>query len=166
MLKDKKAFTLIELLVVVAIIGILAAVGVVAYNGYTSSAKASAVKSNHALAVKLIMAQLTRANIDNTIESWNTSTNKCEFRNASTASNAFEANFNYAFSCLNNDPQYTNPFNSTDNEGAFWQYNAVPTTQYVGRTACNYKQDDNKIYCNSRYGTEANDILSTIINEP
>ena len=34
-----KAFTLIELLVVVAIIGTLSAVGVVAYNGYTNSAK-------------------------------------------------------------------------------------------------------------------------------
>ena len=52
---NKKGFTLIELLVVVAIIGILAAVGVVAYSGYTSSAKKSAVKANHKKVVKYIM---------------------------------------------------------------------------------------------------------------
>ena len=50
--KNDKAFTLIELLVVVAIIGILAAVGVVAYNGYTNSAKVSVSKSNHNTVVK------------------------------------------------------------------------------------------------------------------
>ena len=48
MKKNSKGFTLIELLVVVAIIGILAAVGVVAYNGYTASAKKNAVKTMHA----------------------------------------------------------------------------------------------------------------------
>ena len=57
-----KAFTLIELLVVVAIIGILAAVGVVAYNGYTGAAKVSATKSNYKTVIKYMRAELTKCN--------------------------------------------------------------------------------------------------------
>ena len=49
---EQKGFTLIELLVVVAIIGILAAVGVVAYNGYTASAKKATIKTNYNNIVK------------------------------------------------------------------------------------------------------------------
>ena len=59
----KNAFTLIELLVVVAIIGILAAVGVVAYNGYTSAAKKNATKAIHANMVKYIGSELAKCNL-------------------------------------------------------------------------------------------------------
>jgi type IV pilus assembly protein PilA len=58
-----KAFTLIELLVVVAIIGILAAVGVVSFGGFTGSAKINSTKANHAQAARLIQAELKKCEI-------------------------------------------------------------------------------------------------------
>ena len=66
MKKREKGFTLIELLVVVAIIGILAAVGVVAYSGYTTGAKKSATKSNQAAVVKYISAELKKCDLGET----------------------------------------------------------------------------------------------------
>ena len=67
-LKISKGFTLIELLVVVAIIGILAAVGVVAYNGYTASAKEKVCVNNFKLWSKLIKEKYTLCQLQETIE--------------------------------------------------------------------------------------------------
>ena len=52
--KILKGFTLIELLVVVAIIGVLSAIGVVAYGKYTTSAKIAATKKQHQTVVDFI----------------------------------------------------------------------------------------------------------------
>ena len=45
-LKDQKGFTIVELLIVIVVIGILAAIVIVAYTGITQRANANAAKAN------------------------------------------------------------------------------------------------------------------------
>lgn len=65
--QKRSAFTLIELLIVVAILGILAAVGIPMYQGYQDSAKYNATRSNFSNASSFIAAELTKCGISETM---------------------------------------------------------------------------------------------------
>jgi prepilin-type N-terminal cleavage/methylation domain-containing protein len=56
----KKGFSLVELLVVVAIIGVLAGVGIVAYNNYIDDAETKVIEANAKLLAKKLSAEAAK----------------------------------------------------------------------------------------------------------
>ena len=144
-MKNKnKGFTLIELLVVVAIIGILASVGVVAYNGYTESAKKAGVASNHANVMKVIGAELAKCNIDSYV--FKTTTGTPDATNSLDCDDKGEDTVDRATSYFTaKAEQFKNPYGGTvmgavDADPAAGNTTLAQTTSTVTVTSC--KTDD------------------------
>tara|TARA_B100001093_G_scaffold488626_1_gene526019 strand:+ start:126 stop:623 length:498 start_codon:yes stop_codon:yes gene_type:complete len=109
----QRGFTLIELLVVVAIIGALSAVGVVAYNGYTSAAKRNATLQNHSQAIKFIKHSLALCELstNSTLELSSTRTIDCNTENDASGINTINDVFiNYFL-----DQGWKNPYGDDEN---------------------------------------------------
>ena len=116
----QKGFTLIELLVVVAIIGILAAVGTVAYTGYTKAAKINAAKSNHKTVVKFIKTSLMKCKIGSKLilkYSYSLATGELKYTNDvcsdSDDASKMQSHFAYHF----NAPRWCNPHGLKETSG-------------------------------------------------
>ena len=88
----RNGFTLIELLVVVAIIGILAAVGVVAYNGYTASAKKTLLKDNHANFVKQVSLLTINCQLNGSVTLMKNSPSGAKFDKSLHTVNCYDPN--------------------------------------------------------------------------
>ena len=120
----QKGFTLIELLVVVAIIGILAAVGVVAYSEYTSGAKMSVSKQNHKLMVKQFTTLVVEYELNGSI---NKKVNGGAIQNFTKKSSAFDCpSFQHHFKDIKS-PYATSVEVGKDQDNQAW-----------GGTCCNY----------------------------
>ena len=139
MIKDtkKKAFTLIELLIVVAIIGILAGVGVPMYNGYMATAKVQSTATNHANVKSFVASTLTKCSAGSTTVTLGSTARYCN-----QSASAWASYFRTYFDSINKNPYGGGAYVTT-----------TSSSPVKGATGIGYS--GNRIWLRTNIGTES-----------
>ena len=156
---NRNGFTLIELLIVVAIIGILAAVGIVAYSGYTKSARINATIENHSritswMQMIFIQCSTGASFITYTTAKGNTTTNNC---NSPAAAHTHQIINHLEYENFKNPHPPLNP--NAKSEKAAWH--SPSSTPRTGRTHIEcFLNNTCSVYTNT-----GDEVLSTTISK-
>ena len=178
---QQKGFSLIELLVVVAIIGILAAVGVVAYNGYTKAAKINATKANFASVTKYIESEIMKCLAGGQLESYEKyKQNPSKYKNmgywhCGSTNGDFEhlsAMVIHYISHFGHELGFSNPWDPNDVYKSGIR-GGMDCPLVVGRIACNFAGANfsnnpgvGRVKCCCKWGKESNDTTKKEIYDP
>ena len=134
---------MIELLIVVAIIGILAGVGIPMYNGYMANAKVQSATINHKNVVSFVTATLTKCASGSA-----TVTLGSTVRDCSDNSSLWAGYFITYFNSISTNPYGKNAFNGTDA--------ATPSGgPRLGLTGIDGTATGNTIYIRTKIGNES-----------
>jgi type IV pilus assembly protein PilA len=142
-----KAFTLVELLVVIAIIGILSAVGIVAYNNYSLEAKKKATIANWRTVIAFIENTFAQCKLKGPSATIQLTINAAPISCNTTLSSAASVNtMADTFKIYLLEKGFTNPYNKTDP--------AVIRTGSGGETVDGRLRLDETTCTNNRLGHE------------
>ena len=134
---------MIELLIVVAIIGILAGVGVPMYNGYMASAKVKSATTNHKNVISFVTATLTKCATGSA-----TVTLGSTVRDCSQDLRVWSGYFRTYFNSISKNPYGENPYSG-------WIMATPSNGPRLGQTAINSFSGSKWINIRTNIGTES-----------